>query len=190
MAINGLDGLQRRLESMKDDIDDAANEAVSDALDATERRAKRNIVEQDAVQTTQLYRGFLKRSFPVTANRTRHLLTNIAPHAKFQEYGTGDQFGATRWSGVFPPPSRRFDAPSFSMTLITEIETWILQKPSFRLDGDVRRMAVEISLSLSGLSDNPSGHPPQPFMRPAWFVESQRIDKRVQRRVSQAIRRA
>ena len=118
MGLDGLDSLQRKLRDIKDDVPDAANDAVSDTLDDTERRAKRNIVEQDAVQTTEMYRSFVKTRTSISGTSTRHRLTNVAPHAQLQEYGTGQQFATSQWVGVFPPQTQRFDAPSFSMVLV------------------------------------------------------------------------
>lgn len=175
--VNGLRSLEKKLEGMKDDIEDEVDDAVERSLDATEREAKRNLVEQDAVASTATYRGFQQRKTTVGANGRRgfrRTLTNVAPHAKFVERGTGDK-------GFYR-------APSMSTSLVNAIRVWINQKPSFRrLGRPDDEAAFWIARSIAGEGDGPSGTAPQPFMRPAWQRGERVLKHNVQVAVTRAV---
>ena len=154
--MGSVKSIQRELKRVRDDLLDEVDDAVERGLDATEHEAKRNLVRHDAVASGATYRGFRQRKTTVGVNGVRRTLTNVTPHAKFVERGTGDK-------GFYR-------APSMSTSLVRAITTWIHQKPSFRrVGGPPEEAAVWIARSISGqLPDQPSGTAPQPFMGPAW----------------------
>lgn len=194
MTVNGLSSITRTVENLKDNLEDEVNDAVDDTLDATERRAKFRIVSQDAVATTDLYRGFRQVRHPIQhprGNGTRFRLMNTEPHAKFVEWGTGGHFmeGAS-WG--YTPPEKPYKAPSYSNRLVRNIVEWIVVKPGFRRSGPPIRMARNIaqSIAFGSEADPLPGTPAQPFMRPAWFVESKKLKWRLVSAVHTAARTA
>lgn len=187
MGVKGLDSLQKRLEKLKGGLDDAGTEAADDALDATERNAKRRIIEQDAVQTTDLYRGFVQSTVK-TPRATRKRLRNTARHGNVVEWGSGQQFGSSGFSQM--PLNGPYKAPSFSTTLVNAIREWIVEKPTFRrVNALPEDAAVGIARGIAGNVDNrPSGTPPQPFMRPAWRHGKRVLDHQARKNVREALR--
>lgn len=178
MTVHGLKSLEKELQSLKDDVMDAAEDAVSDTLDDTEQRAKQRLIQEDAVHTTQTYRGFLQSHLDLPSG-FRKTLTNTTPHSKFVEWGTGQQFGTSRYTTM---PPQQFDAPDMSVQLVSNIARWVETKPSFRREGPPRSLAYPISLAIAGHVDgHPSGTPPQPFMRPAWQRSKRLLEPKLRR---------
>lgn len=166
MTTRGFDSLQKRLEKLKGDLDDAGKDAADDALDATERNAKRRIIEQDAVQTADLYRGFVQSTVEIPKG-TRKTLRNTEAHANVVEWGSGEKYDY----GSPQPSTGPFKAPSFGTSLVRAIREWIIEKPSFRPEGRGKPLdaAVGIAQVISGNAEGRrSGMKPRPFMRPAW----------------------
>ena len=189
MKVTGLQSIERTLQDLRDNLDDEVNDAASNALASTERRAKRRIVSQDAVETTELYHSFVRRSVSAGPKTTRHTLNNVDPKGKYVEYGTGGYFGeGSSWG--FPAP-RPYKSPTFSLRLINSILGWIINKPGFRTSGPPREAAPAIAKAIAQGSDTrPPGTPPQPFMRPAWSVEKFDIHRRMRGAAKRAVQRA
>lgn len=194
MTVRGGKSIQRKLTKIKNNLRDNVADAAESSLDATERRAKRKVVENDAVASTDLYRGFRQTHTYVVKTRgpaERYTLTNSEPHAKLVEWGTGGHFG-TGGSWGFSPPPNRYESPSFSIQLIIAIKDWIMEKPGFRKARPPRWAAVPIARSIArgSPSDPLPGTSAQPFMRPAWFVEKPKLKTKAVWEAKKTIRRA
>jgi len=124
----------------------------------------------------------------------RHKLTNVAPYAKMQEYGTGSYFGRGGSWG-YNVPVNPYEAPSFSVNLIRNIEGWIMLKPGFYGEQNYspfgREDAIKVAYNIAEpTKDDPlTGTPPQPFMRPAWFASEEQIKTDFHLRVKRAVAR-
>lgn len=186
MTVRGGKSLRRSIIKLQKDINRRVNDEVSDGLDATERRAKRNLVEKDAVATTETFNSFVKTRV-ATPEAERHTLTNESPHAQFVEWGTGAKFGTSTYKRM---PMNHYAAPSFSVSLVAAIARWITIKPGFRRGGPGEAASIPIARVIAGETDKPSGTAPQPFMRPAWFFEKPKLKANVRLAVKQALRRA
>ena len=186
MSVKGLDSLQKRLEKLKGELEDAGTEAADDALNATERNAKRRIVEEDAVTSTDLYRGFVQTTVEMP-NKVRKRLGNEEAHANVVEWGSGQQFGSTQYSRL--PSNGPYKAPSFSSTLVNAIREWIVEKPSFRPTAPYPEdAAIGIAQGIAGnVEGRQSGTPPQPFMRPAWRHGKRVLKHQAKKNVREAV---
>jgi len=177
MTVSGGKSIRRSIRKLKRDLDREVNDAVERGLDGTERGAKRRLVEKDAVATTEVFNSFVQNITHEVVDSTatqRHTLKNVSPHASFLEFGTGTNFAEGAMWG-FNVPTNPYAAPSFSSRLIGAIATWIRVKPGFRGARNMRpdeEDAVWIAWSIAypTRKDPETGTPPQPFMRPAWFV--------------------
>ena len=187
MGVKGFDSLQKRLEKLKGDLEDAGTEAADDALNATERNAKRRIVDDDAVASTELYSSFVQSTVE-TPSGVRKRLGNEASHANVVEWGSGQQFGSTQYSRL--PSNGPYKAPSFSFDLINAIRQWIVEKPTFRRQGrPPKEASVDIAAAIAGLKTGyESGTPPQPFMRPAWRRGKRVLKHQARKNVREAVR--
>lgn len=193
MKTVGGKSLQRELKALAERIDREVNDAVDDALDATEESAKARLIYQDTVHTGALYHSFVKRTIGTTPNTTRHTLDNIDYKAPLVEWGTGGYFAeGSSWGFRGPPMPYR--APTFSMRLIYAILGWIITKPGFRSPrdqpGPPRDAAPAIAKAIAdGSETRPPGTPPQPFMRPAWAKQKAQLPLKTRSAVKRAVRR-
>jgi hypothetical protein len=151
----GFTDVQRKLQKAQRQVPDAVEDSVSDDLDSIIRRAKRYIIQDDAVATAELFHAFYKISY-----ESKIEIGNDAPHAKYVEYGTGTYFGTTTW----PVPSglSKYKAADFSSELIVEIMQWARIKPSLQIHSNLRGFAVEVAKEI-----DEKGTEAQPFFRPA-----------------------
>lgn len=198
MTVKGGKSLRRRLRNLKDELHDEVVDAAEDGLDSTEKRAKRKIVENDAVGSpaAEMFHSFVQSKGPIVKDRgrgTRLTLTNTSDHAPYQEWGTGGHFGEANHWGFGQPPVP-FKAPDFSFELIAAISTWIAFKPGFRRAGPDQGKAIPIARSIAYGSqkggDPLPGTPAQPFMRPAWFFGKNQVRANATLAVKQTLRRA
>lgn len=180
----GFKSARRKIRRMKRGLETRPDAEAHDILTDVEDAAKRKVYEHDAVASTELFRSFLVTEEP-HGDGTVHRLANVAPHAIFVEFGTGDKWQPN-------PYTRHFKAPPMSPHLVGEIKGWLIMKPTLTPYGGIDAAAVAIALGISGnLPGKPSGTPAQPFMRPAWFkVGEFRAKRRMRRAVKTAIRRA
>lgn len=193
MGLNNLRSVQRSIEGLKNDLQDDVAEAAEDGLDRTERLAKRKIVENDAVASTSLYRGFKQTQSEVPTSKgpaKRYTLTNTEPHAKLVEWGTGGHFN-TGGSYGFTPPANRYSAPSMGAALYTAILEWIIIKPVMTWNPPfMAAHFISQSIVYGSESDPLPGTPSQPFMRPAWFVEESKVKLDARLQMYKSVRRA
>lgn len=183
---------------MKKDLQEEPNKAAADGLEDTEQSAKRRLVQNDAIASTSVYRGFrrTRRSDVIVDGKpaTRHKLTNTSPHAEYLEFGTGGYFG-TKPTFDLGLPSQRFEAPSFSVQLVAAIRRWMVLKPGFVIEGDGYDTAASIAYTIAfGAPRDPSdvdhplpGTPPQPFMGPAWYINKLPTKGAIRKAVYEAV---
>lgn len=158
MGLNGLRSLANQVESMKDDLDDKPQAAVRRNAARTVASAKERVVQEDAVASTELFRGI---GYKRRGSRT--IIESAAPHSGFVEFGTGQQHITNPWT-------RHYKAPDFSPQLVGVLTEWVVQKPSLRGQiHDPVSFAEKVAWNISGNNpDRPSGSEAQPFFRPAW----------------------
>lgn len=178
----GFGSLRSKVERMKQGLEDDPKDEAEDILEDTKRASKREVISNDAVASTELF-----RSFAVEETDGTFRLFNFAPHAALVEFGTGAFFQPN------PYTKGRFDAPDFSPHLVREIQAWIMMKPSFVLSGSIGAAARNIALAIAeGTENRPPGTPAQPFMRPAMFrvfgIGSNRATRRMKKSVKKAVK--
>lgn len=184
MPVRGLQSLQKDLRDLGRNLERYPNEAARDGLAEVERSAKGRIMQNDAVASTALWRSFVQTETVVDVGVHRHRLANVAPHAKFVEFGTGDKFRPN-------PYTTPYRAPTMSPVLVREIKKWMVVKPSFTPYNDLNEAAIRVSLVISGnVEGKPSGTPAQPFFLPAWRFNRRNIRREIKNGAKKAVRRA
>jgi len=165
MGLRGSNSLQKKLKDIRDDYRENVDEAVDDSLDQAERSMRMEIVANDAVDKGELLNSF-KHSKTQLVGGTRHTLRNVAPHALYVEFGTGDMFGTSGYP--VPVGVRRFGAPTLDTELVNEIENWMRFRPVMPMTGSIKTSAFLIAERIAGQTSKPSGTHPRPYVRPAW----------------------
>lgn len=182
MGVQGLQSLKKDLRNFRRRLNNEPKDAAVDGLERVERSAKGNLIQNDSVASTSLW-----RSFEIAESQQGDIwsaeLINYAPHAKYVEFGTGDKFRPN-------PHTQPFPAPSMSPHLVSEIKKWMIVKPSFVPYNDINEAAIRISMVISGNADGKrSGTPAQPFFLPAWRTHRREVRESIEASVSRAVRR-
>lgn len=179
MPTRGMKSLVRRVESMKDDLDSKPERAVSNGAARTVATAKENVVAEDAVASTELFRGIQYRK-----RGNRVVIESTAPHSGYVEFGTGQHH-------VLNPWTRRYKAPDFSPQLVGALTEWAVEKDAINRAYDIRdpvSFATAVGLRISGNVDGEmSGTEAQPFMRPAWNSNKPLLLQEVQKAVRDSV---
>lgn len=190
MGVKGLSALQRQVRDMRDDLDSEVKDAVGDAVDKMERGVQAQVVQADAVWTTNLYRSIYQTDFTMPFGH-RFKIYAGADYAPYVEFGTGtkgprtdDQ--PTRTLGIargnFGTP--RFDSPSedeFS-TVFGNIMQWVMTKPGF---AGARHGGTAAAITEEIIENGTAAHP---FMRPAYFNHKHAVTGYASAAVERAIR--
>lgn len=177
----GFKELAAQLEDLKDDINDAANDAVANELNEAKKTAQSRI---DKVRGN-LWSSLRTARFSLDRTTTRHKLVSVgkvAPHNKYVELGTGAQFNP---AGIEDAP-RPYKPPTFSPELVEAIDDWVHEKPVIphtpRYTQDDLGWAIAHVISEIGTS-------PHPFMRPAAHAHVPQIPSSVKTAVRKEIRK-
>lgn len=150
MGLQGSRSLRRRVASMQRDLDRKPDRTISREASRTVNDMKRRVVEQDAVASTELYRGIGYRSIGDT-----YVIHSSAGHSGFVEFGTG----------VY---SSRYDAPDFSPQLVAALVDWSVIKPSLLVDDPVS-FGYAVARHVAGVAEGSvPGTEPQPFFFETW----------------------
>lgn len=179
-GLQGLEGLERRVKKMKRDLQIKTDKAAREGLAHVEHAAKANVVENDSVASTELFRSFKVRHVPRYGS-SRWVFENTADHAAFVEFGTGPRHRVN-------PYTRKFKAPPFTAKLVSEIRQWALVKPSLRgqiTDLDV--FAWRTARRIAGRSEGRlGGTDPEPFFVPAWQQQGWRVRMKIRQAFEEA----
>jgi HK97 gp10 family phage protein len=172
MGLNGLRKIERKAERLQRDLEDEVADAAEDGAEATQREAKRNVVEHNTV-----WRGNLFRSIVVRRTGSRIRVLADVPYAAVVEYGSGQRGDPSA------PFDAQFGAPAFSGELVRDITDWVFTKPAF-----YGPRTVDIAQRIaSTIADE--GTYAHPYMRPAWFKTEQTVIDNAERAVRRALRR-
>lgn len=177
MPLRGADSLKRKVRNIRDNLGDEVNDEVRDASEEIAREAQGNVVSQNAVWRTNLYRSIGVIETPLPSGNRYHIRADV-PYAAYVEFGTGER-GQSSVDPMF-----QFQAPAFTPDLTREITEWVMTKPGFYLPR-TRGVAWGIAKSISR-----HGTSPKPFMRPAWFAGERKMRRGVRRAAKRVIRRA
>lgn len=179
MTVKGLDKLRTKIERGKKQIERGTRRGIDRDAARTVHTAKSNIVEQDAVASTELFRSFavIERTIPSDVYGVR--IENTAGHAGFVEYGTGDK---ARYASPF---HKKFDSPEMSLRLVANLERWFIEKPSLYVENPTAA-AWGSARIISGNTEHLSGTDPQPFFEPAWEANQKRFVWSVEHAVERA----
>lgn len=169
MGTRGFSSLARKVKSLKDDLGDAAAKGAREGAEVTKFEAKKRIVEHDAVWTTNLYRSIGISQFRALGGHQRIEIEVDAPYGAYVEYGTGPR-------GQGSPSGFGFKAPTFSTRLVGAIFPWVMTKPGFRRERNLKQAWIIAHVIAQ------EGTYAQPFFRPAWFVRGEQATKRGARR--------
>lgn len=175
MGIRGMNSLRRKVRRAEQRLDDSVNNAVERQAGQTVARMKRNVIQHNAVHTTELFRkiGYTQLETGTTVIYSR------APHSAYVEFGTGAK---QRPRAGIP----HFPAPDYSNELVGALINWVLTKPYFEGDrSNPYVTANRIALSISGVAEGAvGGTDPQPFFLPAWFDKEDDFRRAVRNAVS------
>lgn len=180
MGAEGFEQAARKLERMGNDIEDNASNAVRRKSNEIAAQMKENIINHDAVATTELFRGItVLTGEGASAGSIFHaVIESSAPHSGFVEFGTGAYHRPNSYT-------RRYTAPDLSGRLVAQLTEWATLKPSLHV-ADPASFAWAVAHKISGNTEEPGGTKPQPFFVPAWEAH----EDRVVRRVGYAVERA
>lgn len=157
MTVRGLRGLQRKLETLRDEATDAPNRAIRRNAQHMTAEMKLRVAQQDAYASGTLFRGIGYRRTPGTDTT---VIYSRAGHSGYVEFGTGDKH-------VPNPYTERYSEPTFSPALVGALTQWATVKPTLQV-GNTYGFATAVAYTISGRTDEPSGTPPQPFFYPTW----------------------
>lgn len=177
MPLRGANTLKRQVRNIRDNLGDEVSDEVRDSSEQIAREAQGNVVSQNAVWRTNLYRSIRVIEVPF-ADGDRYYIQANTPYAAYVEFGTGKRGSGTA-DGRF-----QFAAPAFTPDLTREITEWVMTKPGFYAPR-TRSVAWAIAKSISK-----HGTHPHPFMRPAWFTGKPMLVDNAERAVGRVIRRA
>lgn len=160
---------------MKTKLDRKPKRAARRSASSISTDMKRRVVQNDAVATTELYRGI--GSIP-TLNGVK--IVSNAGHSGFVEFGTGPKH-------VLNPYTRRYSKPNFSDALVGALIEWASVKPSLITDNPVA-VGHRAAMAISGRADDHvGGTDPQPFFVPAWKEGKPVLVNRVEDAVEDAV---
>lgn len=179
MTVKGLDKLRTKIERGRKQIERGSKRGIKRDAARTVHTAKSNIVEQDAVASTELFRSFavIERTHPNDVTGVR--IENTAAHAGLVEYGTGQK---GRYASPF---NKKFDSPSMSLRLVANLEKWYIEKPSLYVENPTAA-AWGTARIISGNTEKRSGTSAQPFFKPAWEANQKRFVWSVEHAVERA----
>lgn len=182
-----FDKLESKLQKLDDISLQAGMKGAAKGLEFTHRLAKTKIVHEDAVASTELFRG---GEVNVLGPDKVELSWRSVDHAPFVEYGTGEK-GSIRAAQGLGERSTPFPAPNNPFALVPNIVEWITVKPTFTPLGDesVFGLATGISHSIAGEGDGQSGTPAQPFLGPAWRKSKDDVERRVKNEIESDLKR-
>jgi hypothetical protein len=116
MGAQQIKRFRRDLESGERQIRRGLHHAANRGGQRYETKAKRAIIEQDAVASTELFRGIESQAVRTTGTAVTATLRSRAPHSGYVEHGTG-----AKGDGTYPRPGN----PS-----PVDIAQWMVQKPT------------------------------------------------------------
>lgn len=177
MAVKGLTSLKRKVRHMRDDLGDEVEDAVRRGSESTAAEMRGNVVDQNAVWKTNLFRSISAEKVPGDSFARFEVSADV-PYAAFVEFGTGAK------SDPSAPHRFRFSAPEHTPRLTREITEWVMTKPAF-FGPRTEEVAWAIAVSISQ-----EGTSASPFLRPAWFVHKPLIIRDSKLAVKRVIRRA
>jgi HK97 gp10 family phage protein len=165
------DSLARKIKRKKRRTRDKVDSEMRTSANRIRSAARRNIVDSDAVWTTQLFRSIEvdKRGWASYAVGTD------VPYAAYVEFGTGSK-------NVADDPEFQFEAPEFSQALVGAIVEWVMTKPGFRRERTLSN-AYKIAGSIAA-----EGTEDQPFLGPAYRANKRRTLASVRTAVRRGLR--
>lgn len=151
MPTDGFRRTARKLRKMGDEMEEAGGRAAGNASASIVAQMKETVVAQDAVASTELFRGI---GYHRVMGHIR--IYSDAPHSGYVEFGTGPRH-------VFNPYTRKYGTPSFSSRLVGALARWAALKPSVAwID------PMGAAMKISGNTEEPGGTDPKPFFVPTW----------------------
>lgn len=183
MPTKGFKSAANTIERMSDEIEHNATRAAERQAVSIAAEMKENVIAQDAVGSTELFRGIgVLTGAGATPWSSAHIvIESSAPHSGFVEFGTGPQHRSNRYT-------RRYGTPDLGGDLVANLVKWAELKPSLHVDNPIG-FAWAVGQNISG--NNPEvvgGTAPQPFFIPAWEANKKRLKRIVKFAVQRATR--
>lgn len=175
MPLKGSRSLRRKLRRMDSNLDDNVDASVERSSAQAASIAKANVIENDAVASTELFRGIGYRS---RGNRT--IIHSDAGHSGMVEFGTGPKH-------IINPYTERYETPDLSAELVSNLVKWAVQKPTLNPQNP-NAFGWKVARTISGNTEAPGGTAPQPFFVPAWNETKPLMLSRVERSVSKTVK--
>lgn len=178
MGIKGLKKLKKQLRDLPSEVEKGGVRGAKTGLEAVEKNARIQLAREN---TNYLYRVSKSLDVEVDGETTLRLTAGgpEAPHAPFVEFGTGAYF-RNRWGVAIP----RFDAPTFSEKLVSEIETWVETKPVIPKYYSREQLPKAIAMSISDL-----GTSANPFLRTSWTTTKPEVKRQIRVGIKRQLRR-
>lgn len=177
--VDEMSRLRRKLKRIERKLDRKPRRAVKRGAAGTVADMKRNVIENDAVASTELFRGIGYS----TEGENRIIIESEAGHSGFVEFGTGPKH-------IENPYTDHYSKPSFSGRLVAALTRWAAVKPTIPTD-DVDPFSIgwAVARSISGEAEGSiGGQEPQPFFIPAWEQNRPAIVAMVDRAVERALK--
>lgn len=176
MGTRGFGKFKRKVRKMKRDLNRKPKQAVDRSSTRIVADMKQNVVDNDAVASTELFRGI---QYEKTARGGK--LKSTADHSAVVEFGTGPRHRPN-------PYTSRFDTPELSMELVRSLEEWFILKPSRPTPSDPRGAAWGLANRIAGNDgDSLGGTDAQPFFVPAWRRGRHRLLRNVRGAVEDSV---
>lgn len=177
MGLRNYNRLRRKVRYLRDNLGDAAADAVERGAQGMTAEMKANVTQKNAVWKLNLF-GAIAYSEMATDSYTSYQIVADVPYAAFVEFGTGPRGDPTA------PLRFQFASPSHTPELTQDILSWVMTKPMFfgtRSQSTAWAIAQKIA---------EEGTRPKPFLRPAWFKQKPLMLQYVKASVKSVIRRA
>lgn len=181
MGLNGNRSLRKKLNRMETKLDRGTSTAVRRGSAAIVSSMKRRVVFNDAVASTELFRGIQHRVGAGGPGVSRRIIESTAPYSGFVEFGTGPKHRIN-------PYTNQYRKPRFSGSLVAALTEWAAMKPSLQTDNP-GAVGYAVALSISGEAEGSiGGTEPQSFFFPAWDAGKPGLMSKVEGRVEKAVR--
>ncbi|UBF23168.1 Mu gpG-like protein [Haloarcula tailed virus 2] len=181
MTIQGLSGLQRRLNRMERRLKRGPAMTASRELNTVGSLARLNLVKSNSVASGQLAGSFFVRGESLPNGTRKIVLTNIRRYAAYVEYGIGDL-------GAPTPSGETFGEPSVTPRLVSRIHAWSIVKGIVPVRMDRQAFAHRVAQRIAGELPEPSGHAPKYYMTNAWTARKRSVKRSIRKTVSRSMR--
>lgn len=178
----GIQNMQQKIKRLGRRLEKEPRRSVERGAAAMVADMKAEIVENDAVASTELFRGIvINRGDVLHGDGSSIRVVSTASHSGFVEFGTGAFHRPN-------PYTQRYEAPSFSGRLVSALIEWATIKPSVQTENP-GALGWAVARVISGEADD-TDRPPGTKAQPFFFITWKKHKSRIVARAASGMRRA